>query len=348
VRWGDLDHGGGEWLRGEGAERDVVVSSRIRLARNLAGFPFLTKASEEQRREIVDRLREPLAGLALTTRPLYVDLEAADDVLGSFLVERHLISRELQGGKGARGVAFGSDEVVSVMVNEEDHLRVQTIRSSLDLEAAWRRALEVDGALEREVEYAVSARFGYLTACPTNVGTGLRASVMLHLPALVQMKQVEKLFHSANRTGLAVRGFFGEGTMASGDLYQISNQVTLGMDESAILARLGQMLPSILAYERRCRDELLSARRRAKLEDRCHRSLATLRAARILGSDEAMTLLSAVRLGVTAGVLTGLDLKRVNELFVMVQPGHVQMIRGRSLSPDERDEQRALLVREAL
>jgi protein arginine kinase len=344
---GDLDRRTGEWLRGAGPRSDVVVSSRIRLARNLAGFPFTPRAPAEQRREILYRLREELSALRLGPRQVFVELENADRLDARFLVERHLISRELESGKGPRGVAFGSDEVVSVMVNEEDHLRLQTLRSGLALEEAWERALEVDRALEARVEYAALAQLGYLTACPTNVGTGLRASVMLHLPALVHLKQIEKVFHAASRTGLTVRGFYGEGTMASGDLYQISNQVTLGRTEDEILRSLQGMLPRILEYEDTCRKELAS-RGHLKLEDRVHRALAILRAARTVTSEEAMQYLSAVRLGAVLGILQGVDLTRLSELFVLTQPAHLQKLEGRPLEPEERDARRASLLRASL
>ena len=344
----DLDRRGGEWLRGEGRSWETVISSRVRLARNLAGFPFVSRASDEERRTIVDRLKPALAGLRLASQGFYVDVDGADDLLGSFLVERHLISRELQNADGARGVAFGSNEMVSVMVNEEDHLRIQSIHSSLALEEAFEEALRVDNELEQRVEFAASTRYGYLTACPTNVGTGLRASVMLHLPAMVQMKQIEKLFQAAQQTGFAVRGFYGEGTMASGDLYQISNQITLGRTEREILDGLLRLLPSIMEYERRCRAELTSRKRRLKFEDRCHRALATLKAARLLTTEEAMQFLSLVRLGGVLDVFDDLSIQRVNELFVLVQPAHVQKQAGEALEPEERDAARARLVRAAL
>ena len=345
---GDLDRRGGEWLRGEGTSSEIVISSRVRLARNLAGYPFLTRASEDQRREIVQRVRPPLDALGLHTNAHYIAIDDADDLLGSFLVERHLISRELQHGKGPRGVAFGSDEVVSVMVNEEDHIRIQAIQSSLAIEETWRLAVEIDRALEQAIDFAANNRFGYLTACPSNVGTGLRASVMLHLPAMVQMKQIEKLFNAAHRTGLTVRGFYGEGTMATGDLYQISNQITLGVTEEEILEELHRILPTILDYERRCQEALLGEKRRVRLEDRCHRALATLRSARVLSTDEGMQHLSAVRLGLVTGVLGGLDLKRINELFVLTQPAHIQKLAGRIFDPAGRDEARARFVRDSL
>jgi len=343
----DLDRRCGEWLRGEGSRAHVVISSRVRLARNLAGYPFATRAEEDQRREITLRMREELSGLGLGPRQYWVDLGKADKLEARFLVERHLISRELESGRGPRGVAFGSDEVVSVMINEEDHVRIQTIRAGLALEEAWQRALQVDRELEKRLEFAASNQFGYLTACPTNVGTGLRASVMLHLPALVHLKQIEKVFHAASRTGLTVRGFYGEGTMASGDLYQISNQVTLGHTEEDILKSLSTLLPRILEYEEMCRTELAS-RGLLKLEDKVHRALAILRSARTLTSEEAMQYLSSVRLGFVMDILKDVDIASLNELFVLTQPAHLQKLEGRALDPDERDVRRATFVRTTL
>jgi protein arginine kinase len=343
----DLDRRGGEWLRGEGSRSETVISSRVRLARNLSGFPFTPRASEEQKREIAERVREPLARLALGPRRFLVDLDRAERLEVRFLVERHLISRELEAARGPRSVAFGSDEVVSVMVNEEDHLRLQTMRASLALEEAWEMAVELDRALESDLEFAATARLGYLTACPTNVGTGLRASVMLHLPALVHMKQIEKVFQAAQQTGLTVRGFYGEGTQASGDLYQVSNKVTLGRTEEEILRSVQGMVPEILKYEDACRKEM-ATRGRLRLEDRVHRALATLRAARMLTSEEAMQYLSWVRLGAVLGLLPEDHARRANELFVLTQPAHLQKLEGRPLEPEERDQRRAAFVREAL
>lgn len=192
----DLDRRGGEWLKGGGSRAEIVISSRVRLARNLAGFPFAQRAKDDQRAEIVARARPALEALDLGTPLRWADLEHGDKVESRFLVERHLISRELESGKGPRGAIFGRDEVVSVMVNEEDHLRIQAVRTSLALEAAFADAKRTDLGLEGRLPFAVSPRYGYLTACPTNAGTGMRASVMLHLPALVQLKQVDKVFQA--------------------------------------------------------------------------------------------------------------------------------------------------------
>jgi protein arginine kinase len=347
MELGDLDRRAGEWLRGAGSRHDVVISSRVRLARNLAGFPFAQRANEEQKTEIVQRVKGPLEAAPLGSKPLWVDLAQAEKLEARLLVERHLISRELESAKGPRGVVFGSDEIVSVMVNEEDHLRIQALRSSLALEESFTAAREVDLALEAKVPFAVSQRHGYMTACPTNAGTGMRASVMLHLPGLVLMKQIDRVFQAASRTGLAVRGFNGEGTPAVGDLYQISNQVTLGRSEEEILNDLKEMLPRMLEYEDRCRQEL-ATRLRVKLEDKVHRALALLRSARTIASEEAMQHLSAVRLGAVMDLLPGVDLQRVNELFVLSQPAHLQKIEGRPLEAEERDVRRASFLRQRL
>jgi len=352
----DFETPGGEWLRGEGPEADVVMSSRVRLARNLAGFPFSTKATDEQKSEILARVRLATEGLALGPRRFFVDLTPPDskreakekDVDRALLHERHLISSELEKGKGPRGVAFGSDERVGVMVNEEDHLRIQAIRSGFALDAAFADAKSVDVALEPTVPYAVSQTYGYLTACPTNVGTGLRASVMLHLPALVHAQELNRVFQAATRTNLAVRGFYGEGTKAMGDFYQISNQQTLGQSEEEILRKLSRMLPTFLDYERKVREHLL-ATYRTKLEDKVFRALAVLRAARSVTTDEAMELLSAARLGLVTGLVTDVAMPALHELFVLVQPAHMRRRSGKAAeSAADRDAARATLLRERL
>jgi protein arginine kinase len=347
VEPSDFTTRSGEWLRGEGPESDVVMSSRIRLARNVADVPFATRADEAQRARTLEQVRGALEGLSLGEKTWFLDLATTPSLDAAFLVERHLISRELAVGRGPRGVAFGSDERTSVMVNEEDHVRLQAIRSGLALEEAWKAALDLDKALEEQVPWATSPAYGYLTACPTNVGTGLRASVMLHLPALVYAKHIDRVFQAAGKTGLAVRGYYGEGTMASGDFYQISNQVTLGVSEEDILRSVHRMLPTILEYEREVRQHLLS-KRRVRLEDKVHRARAVLRSARAVTSEEAMELLSAVRMGVVLKILDAPTVEEVNELFVLTQPAHLQKLAGREIDADERDVERATLLRARL
>ena len=240
----------GEWLRGTGPESDVVVSTRIRLARNLAAFPFTNRASQHQKAEIEAMLRDRLAKLDLAPPLQYLHVAGLPLLDRQFLVERQLISRELANADGPRGVALDDRESVSIMVNEEDQLRLQVMRSGLDLDVAWQDIDRVDDVLEQKVSYAFSEEFGYLTACPTNVGTGMRASVMLHLPALGLTKQIEKVFRALQKINLVVRGLYGEGSRASGDFYQISNQVTLGKSEATALTEIREVNQQIIAYER--------------------------------------------------------------------------------------------------
>ena len=345
----DLLTQSGEWLRGVGPDSDIVISSRVRLARNLARLPFLTRASDEQRVEIHGEVRKALSRIRLVPNGghCYVNLAESSELTSRLLLERHLISRELAGGTGGRGVLFNRTEVISLMVNEEDHLRMQAMRAGFQLDEAWDQIASLDDRLDRLLTFAFSEQFGYLTACPTNVGTGMRASVMLHLPALVFTKQIDKVFASVTKINLAVRGFYGEGTQASGDFYQISNQVTLGLAEEEILAILKRVVPKIVTYEREVRDHLLD-KDRLRLEDKIWRAYGLLHSARSISSEETMDLLSAVRLGVNVGLLSDLDIGRVNELFILTQPAHLQRMEKRPLDAPERDAARAEFIRRQL
>ena len=342
----DFSSHGGEWLRGDGPEGDIVISSRVRLARNLADHLFTSRAGDPEKREIAEKVRETVMQSKFAQRIFYVDLDA-EPAQGEILLERHLVSRELARGAGPRGVAFGSREAISIMVNEEDHLRIQVLQSGNQLEDAWRGASAVDGLLEGALTFAFSPRFGYLTACPTNVGTGMRASVMLHLPALAFSRHIQKVFQAVPTMFLTVRGLFGEGTEPMGDLYQISNQVTLGRSESAIVENVNRFVPQIIRYERQIREEMLRRERRA-LEDRVWRSLGVLRHARLITTQETLQHLSNVRLGVNLSVIEGIDVKLVNDLFILSQPAHLQKLEGRVLEPGERDEARAAFLRKRL
>jgi len=348
----DLEHlatASGEWLRGAGPESDIVMSSRVRLARNVEGFPFLGRADVEQRRQLEAILRDAVTGALADAGEgdagvLYMPLEDAADLDLRLLVERHLISRELADGEGARGVAFSRSEGTAVMVNEEDHLRAQVLRSGLELEACWVDLDRLDDAVAERVAYAFSPDLGYLTACPTNVGTGMRVSVMLHLPGLVWTEQIPKVFESIRRMGLAVRGLYGEGTQASGDFFQVSNQRTLGVSETEIIGSLGSVVPRILSYERRAREGLLEKSRR-QVDDRVSRAYGMLRHARTISSEETLLFLSAVRLGVNLGLIDDLPISRVNELFILSQPAHLQKISGQVLEREARNAARAEFLR---
>jgi protein arginine kinase len=342
-----LSHTSGEWLRGTGPESDIVVSSRVRLARNLAAFPFTNRANAHQKAEIEALLRERIAKLELDPRLEYITLATLTPLDRQFLVERQLISRELATTDGPRGVALAPQETVSVMVNEEDHLRLQVMRSGFSLDEAWRDIDKVDDLLEQRITYAFSEEFGYLTACPTNVGTGMRASVMLHLPALVLTKQIEKVFRALQKINLAVRGLYGEGSRASGDFYQISNQVTLGKAEQTILGEIREVIPQIIAYERQARSALVRESRQA-LQDRVSRAFGTLCSATMMTSEETMDLLSSVRLGINLQLLEDITIPTVNELFIHTQPAHLQKLMGTALDGEERNSARARYLRSRL
>ncbi len=362
---------GVEWLRGEGEASDVVLSSRVRLARNIAGFPFMTRASRADRQQILElakrRIVGPLAqqlGPELGSQIMWVDLHEASRLERTLLTERHLISKQHARGKLAdgsggadepRGVAVGlPGERLAIMVNEEDHLRIQLIRAGLALSDCVAEIDVVDDRLEQGLDFAFSPRFGYLTACPTNVGTGIRLSVMLHLPALKLTGDLEKVKRAADDMSLAVRGFYGEGSDAAGDLYQLSNQTTLGKSEQVLLHEMeSEIIPRVVDYERHARSEILE-KRRVATEDQVHRALGVLRHARMITAEESMELLSQVRLGIALGFFDGpegrpqLEPRTVNKLLLLIQPAHLQKHIGRELNQQERRAERARLLREML
>ncbi|TET32801.1 MAG: protein arginine kinase [Planctomycetota bacterium] len=343
----DLAERAGEWLSGTGPESDIVISCRIRLARNLRGFTFLTRASDEEKKLLEQSISGRLAEIDFGKKTTYLPLHETDMLERLFLVERHLISKELAAAESPRGVMLGDNESLAIMVNEEDHLRIQAMRSGLELSALWNEINGYDQAIERKLDYAFSSQFGYLTSCPTNVGTGMRVSVMMHLPVLVMTKQIEKVFQAMNKIGLAVRGLYGERTRGLGDFYQISNQVTLGKDEETIVHDLAEVIPKVMEYERKWRESLLKENR-AQLEDAVYRAQGLLSAARVISSEETMNLLSSIRMGVNLGLITGIPIAKVNELFIQTQPAHLQIIEGRALQPEERDQLRARFIRQRL
>lgn len=347
-----------EWLRTGGEAGDIVLSSRARIARNLAGQLFVHKAAPTDLRLVLEASRDVLEALPLGPESRWLDMLDATALDRSTLLERHLVSAHFAKGKlgpkrrssdWPRAVIFGlPDERTSVMVNEEDHIRLQVIRRGLALRECWAEADTLDDRIESGLDYAFSPRLGYLTACPTNVGTGVRFSVMLHLPGLRMAGEIEKVKHAAADMSLAVRGFYGEGSEAFGDFYQLSNQTTLGKSEEQLLGELSdKILPDVIEYERESRRRLLD-KRRWQLEDTVHRAIGVLRHARLLGVDETMKLLSVVRLGACLEVCDGLDVTSLHRLMLMVQPTHLQRSAGEILSQDERKRTRARVVREHL
>jgi protein arginine kinase len=348
MKLSDLTQHAGEWLRGSGPMSEIVISSRIRLARNVAGFNFLSRCTRHQRQALEQKVRQIILESGIAPQIFYVDLEQAPEVDRQLLVERHLISKPHATAEGARGVAIGEHETVSIMVNEEDHLRLQVLRSGLQLHEAWEQITRVDDALESKLDFAFQPRFGYLTACPTNVGTGIRVSVMLHLPALKLTGEIEKVFRAAKDLKLAVRGLYGEGTEATGDFYQISNQTTLGRTEEEIIEDFGRLvIPKIIDYEHHARKTLLSEKSIA-LEDKVNRALGLLRSARLMATDETLLLLSHLRMGVHLGRVKDVDLRTINELFLLTQPAHLQKMQGKKLEGDVRRAARADFIRARL
>ncbi|HEV3121502.1 MAG TPA: protein arginine kinase [Isosphaeraceae bacterium] len=341
----DLSRTSGEWLKGAGPESDIVMCSRIRLARNLADFPFTNRASRSEKAEIENIVKSSIvdAGLSL----FYQDVYSLSPLDRQFLVERQLISREHQSAEGPRGVAIGAEENVSIMVNEEDHLRIQVMLSGFSLPNVWEQINRTDDQLEDRLAYAFSPQLGYLTACPTNVGTGIRVGVMLHLPALVQTKQIDKFFRALQKINLAVRGLYGEGTQASGDFYQISNQQTLGKSELELIKTLTDVVPQIIEYERKARQALIQERRQ-HLHDQVSRAYGVLKTAHTISSEETMHLLSSVRMGINLGLIDDPEIPTVNELFIHTQPAHLQKLQGSPLEVDERNIARATYLRRRL
>ncbi len=336
-----------EWLRGTGPDADVVMSSRIRLARNIAGFPFLSKLTKEHAEEIIDLLEESLHRTPALKDVLFIRYHDVTELDKQFLLERHLISREHAMDQGEKAVAVSPNEVVSLMMLEEDHVRLQILQSGLNLTEAWRIIHEVISELEQSIPFSFHAALGYLTACPTNVGTGLRASCMLHLPSLVLTKQLNKVLQALAKMNLATRGLYGEGTQATGNFFQISNQITLGQNEEEIITGLEKVIHQMVSHEKEARAHLLE-KRKSKFEDQIWRALGVLKSARVVSSEEAVQLLSLVRLGVDLGFISKLTHRELNRLFLVIQPAHLQKMDGRALGAAERDVRRAEKIREML
>lgn len=336
-----------EWLKGTGPNSDIVMSSRVRLARNLEKHPFSHWATKKQEKESLEALENAMGHVEMMITALYVRMMDIDDVDKQFLLERHLISREHIVRPEFKSVVIGDKEIASVMINEEDHLRIQVLQSGLNLQECWRVANRLDDSLHKRIKFAYSSEWGYLTACPTNTGTGLRASVMLHLPALVMTKQIQRVLQAITKLGMTARGLYGEGTEAEGNFFQISNQVTLGSSEEDIIDNLERIIRQVIGHEENARKSLMKQNREV-LQDKIWRAHGTLQSAHIITSKEMMQLISMVRLGVDMGVINDFDRRAVNELFLLTQPAHLQKIEGRILSTAQRDIKRANLIRRRL
>lgn len=339
-----------DWMRGDGPEADIVISSRIRLARNLNSIPFPLIATEEQLEQVTESVggitnqSEPQKELGSLTLLTMSQLKALEKRV---LVEKHLISPNLADESKAGAVILSENESVSIMLNEEDHIRIQCLFPGFQLEGAWNQANSLDDWFESHLDFAFDEKYGFLTSCPTNVGTGLRASVMMHLPALVMGQHMNRILPAINQLGLVVRGIYGEGSDALGNIFQISNQITLGRSETEIIEDLANVTKQLIEQERQARKSILESSR-LRLEDRIYRSYGILSNARVIESKEATQRLSDVRLGIDLGLIKGTSSTILNELIVLTQPGFLQQYAGETLSPEQRDERRAKLIRERL
>ncbi|MDI3533738.1 MAG: protein arginine kinase [Thermosediminibacterales bacterium] len=335
------------WMEGNGPEADVVLSSRIRLARNLRNVPFPHKANLEQADKIIKQVFDAIekssefAGQFRCFR-----MKELTHLERQILVEKHLISPAL--AESEKGAAFiKHDESVSIMVNEEDHIRIQTLYPGLQMEKAWQLSTKIDDVLEERLDYAFDEKKGYLTACPTNVGTGIRVSVMLHLPALNMLNQSNGIFTTIGQVGLTVRGLYGEGSKGLGNIYQISNQLTLGQSEEDIINNLKGVTKQIIEHERSAREKLLKDAG-IRLQDRVGRAYGILSNSYIISSQEAMELLSDVRLGIDLNLIKNLDSRILNEMMILIRPAYLQKFFGQELNEYERDIKRASLLRDRL
>jgi len=335
----------GQWLQGEGPHGKIVVSSRIRFARNLKDRPFPGWAKKAERLQILGEISDHVAAIPTMDDGFNASLADLPALQKQILVERHLVSREHASKSAGSAVVISHDQQLSIMINEEDHLRMQSLLPGLQLREAYKINNDADLFLEDRLPYAFHPDLGYLTACPTNVGTGLRASAMVHLPGLVLSEQINQIVNSVGKIGLAVRGLYGEGTEALGNLFQVSNQTTLGEAEEEIIDRLVKVIEQVIEHEQNARQTLLE-RRANMLLDQIGRAYGILGQARSIASKEALNLLSIVKLGADLGIFPEPTQLAVDELFMTTQPAHLQLgVKQEKLSPEERDTLRADLVR---
>jgi protein arginine kinase len=336
-----------EWMQTSGPHRDIVITSRIRFARNLVDAPFPGWAKKEQRSALMAELQPQVASLPEMQDAFVEDMANLSQIEKQVLVEKHLISREQAAKSNGSAAVINKAQTISIMINEEDHLRMQSIRSGLDLQTAFAALDRVDNELSEKVPFAYDAQLGFLTACPTNLGTGMRASAMLHLPGLVLSESMAQVNSAVQKIGLAVRGLYGEGTEALANLFQISNQHTLGDSEATLIARLEKVIEQIISHERNARSKLLQEQP-TKVSDHVGRAYAILRYAHILESKEALTHLSMLRLGSDLGLVPHDYGKMLDSVLVEIQPAHLQIASKKRLNSTERDILRAQMLREKL
>ena len=344
MQMGDMIKAPAQWLDGSGDENEIVLSSRVRMARNIESRRFPQHADKDELGVVLEQTRSATERTGLFTTGGYFPMGKISSLDRQFLAERHLASREFLFSSSNRGLMVNAGENLCLMVNEEDHLRLQAYGSGFNLRRAFDLADRLDSELSNQLGYAYNDRFGHLTACPTNLGTGLRASVLIHLPGLVHSKEINKLLDSLRQLHHSIRGLYGEGSEVMGNFFQLSNSATLGTSEDIIIGNLKEMVAKVIGFERGARDMLLR-KARSLLEDKVWRAYGLLAHARSLSTKEALSLVSAVRLGVGIGMIRNLSIKTLNELLVYIQPAHLQLRAGGSMDLHDRDVARAQYIR---
>lgn len=335
------------WLEGRGQDDDIVISTRIRLARNLHALPFPIAASASELGGVIDKVQGVAPSIRLLHDAVFLDIEKLEELDRKFLVERRLISPQFADSRHPAMAAVAEQELLSVMINEEDHLRIQSIQPGFSVRESWRLIAQLDDELAEHLEYAFSDQYGYLTSCPTNTGTGLRVSIFVHLAALATAGKAERVMRELAPSEIAVRGFYGEGTEVVGNIFQISNQPTLGRSEADVISRLEAIGQRLVHLEREARLEL-QHERRLVLEDQVFRALGILQNARLLSTVEFLTLLSTLRLGLDLEIVGGLDAHQLNHLMMITQPAHLQKLHRELIDVEGRDRMRALMVRRSV
>ena len=332
-----------KWYIGVGEQSDIVVSTRIRLARNISDYPFPNKLNTKSKTELNNMIKDAI-GSDNKFGLRYIEMKTLARFEAASMAERHIISPEFASDADGRALMLSPEEDICIMLNEEDHIRVQVMKSGFALEEAYSVADGIDDLLNEKFNFAFDSRIGYLTQCPTNLGTGMRASVMLHLPALTMSGQINRLISTVSKLGLTIRGAFGEGTRAVGDMYQLSNQITLGISEEFAIKNLKAITLQLCAQERAAREELLND---PTAEDRIFRAYGLLKWARLLSTKELMENLSLVRMGAVSGKIS-VPIETINELMISMQPASINVMAGKRLEERDRDSVRAKTVREKL
>ena len=336
-----------KWYEKNGIDGEVVISTRVRLARNLEEFPFPARCGAQLRHQVAEKVKDAVlnSNSVISSRFSSIDVDNISTGEKVSLVERHLVSPEFIGEKGEKALLLLDDESVSIMVNEEDHIRLQVMCEGFDLDHAYEQASRIDTLLDERLKFAFSDTLGYLTQCPTNLGTGMRASVMLHLPALQSAKAMRKIAENLSKLGITIRGAYGEGSEPKAGLYQLSNQITLGISEKTAIENLRNITKQLIAQELQTRAAMA---KQIDVQDKIYRSEGILRSARLIDGSEAMMHLSRVRFGVTSGLIKDISLETINRLIVEIQPATLMLSTGKELAPNERDAVRATLIRNNL